>query len=347
MRYNPLGRTGLKISELCLGSMTWGTQALQPDAHRQIDTALEHGVNIIDTAEMYPVNPLLKKTQGDAERIIGNWVAKSGRRSDVLLATKASGAGHMNVREGAPISSKTLRLAVESSLNSLQTDYIDLYQLHWPNRGSYAFRQNWDFDATKQDRSEVIAHMQDVLGALQSMVDEGKIRHFGLSNESAWGVAQWLRISEDQGLPRVASIQNEYSLLCRLFDLDLAELAHNEDVGLLAFSPVAAGLLSGKYAPDVTPPASRRSFVENMGGRINPKIWPAIDGYIDVAQKHGLKPVQMALAWCGTRPFMASAIFGATTQVQLEEILGTVDVTLTDEVLADIQAVHRAHPMPM
>jgi aryl-alcohol dehydrogenase-like predicted oxidoreductase len=296
---------------------------------------------------MYPVNPLLKKTQGDTERIIGEWVAKTGRRDEVLLATKASGAGHMNVRDGAPISSKTLRMAVESSLTSLRTDYIDLYQLHWPNRGSYAFRQNWTFDATKQDRAEVVAHMLDVLEALQALVDEGKIRHFGLSNESAWGVSQWLRISEDQGLPRVASIQNEYSLLCRLFDLDLAELAHNEDVGLLAFSPVAAGLLSGKYAPDVTPAGSRRSHVENLGGRINPQVWPAIDGYMEVAEKHGLKPVQMALAWCRTRPFMASAIFGATTQAQLVQVLGTVDVTLSDEVLTDIQTVHRAHPMPM
>lgn len=347
MRYNPLERTGLKISELCLGSMTWGTQTSESDAHKQIDTALEHGVNIIDTAEMYPTNPLLKKTQGDTERIIGKWIAKSGRRNEVLLATKASGAGHMNVRDGAPISSKTIRMAVESSLTSLRTDTIDLYQLHWPNRGSYAFRQNWTYDATAQNRIEIIDHMQDVLNAAQALVDEGKIRHFGLSNESAWGVSQWLRISEEQGLPRVASIQNEYSLLCRLFDLDLAELAHNEDVGLLAFSPVAAGLLSGKYSPDVTPAASRRKFSENLGGRITPQVWPAIDAYLAIAQKHGLKPVQMALAWCRTRPFMASAIFGATTQAQLLEALGAANVTLSDEVLTEIHDAHRAHPMPM
>jgi aryl-alcohol dehydrogenase-like predicted oxidoreductase len=346
MRYNSLGRTGLKISELCLGSMTWGTQTSQHDAHRQIDTSLEHGVNIIDTAEMYPVNPLLKKTQGDTERIIGDWVVASGRRSDVLLATKASGAGHMNVRDGAPISSKTIRQAVESSLTSLRTDYIDLYQLHWPNRGSYMFRQNWTFDATNQNKAEVLEHMNDTLEELQRLVDAGKIRHFGLSNESAWGTAQWLRLSEDRGLPRVASIQNEYSLLCRLFDLDLAELAHNEDVGLLAFSPVAAGLLSGKYAPDVTPQGSRRSFSDNLGGRITPQVWGAVNGYLSVAEKHGLRPVQMALAWCCTRPFMASAIFGATTQDQLVEALGAVDVVLSDEVLADIQAVYREHPMP-
>ncbi len=346
MRYNPLGKTGLKVSELCLGSMTWGTQTAKADAHRQIDTALEHGVNIIDTAEMYPVNPLLKKTQGDTERIIGEWVRASGRRGDVLLATKASGAGHMNVRGGAPISSTTIRQAVESSLCSLHTDYIDLYQLHWPNRGSYMFRQNWMFDATSQNKAEVLAHMEDVLEELGRLVEAGKIRHFGLSNESAWGTAQWLRLSEERGLPRVASIQNEYSLLCRLFDLDLAELAHNEDVGLLAFSPLAAGMLSGKYAPDVTPKGSRRSFVDTLGGRITPRVWGAIDGYISVAEKHGLRPVHMALAWCRTRPFVATAIFGATTQDQLVEALGAVDVVLSDEVLADIQAVYRAHPMP-
>jgi len=347
MRKNPLGRTGLEVSELCLGSMNWGTMTPQDEAHRQIDTSLDHGVNIIDTAEMYPTNPLLKKTQGDTERIIGHWVAKSGRRDQVLLATKASGAGHMNVRDGAPISAQTVRIAVESSLKSLQTDYIDLYQLHWPNRGSYAFRQNWTFDPGKQDRVEVLANMLEVLETMQVLVQEGKIRHFGLSNESAWGTAQWLRISQEHDLPRVASVQNEYSLLCRLFDLDMAELAHNEDVGLLSFSPLAAGLLSGKYTSDITPTGSRRNFSQDLGGRINPHVWPAIDGYLSVAQKHGLNPVQMSLAWCRTRPFMASAIFGATSPTQLDEVLGTVDVTLSDEVLADIQAVHRAHPMPM
>ncbi len=347
MRKNPLGRTGLEVSELCLGSMTWGTQTSANDAFRQIDTALEYGVNIIDTAEMYPTNPLLKKTQGDTERIIGQWVAKSGRRDQVLLATKASGAGHQNVRDGAPISSKTIRMAVDSSLKSLRTDYIDLYQLHWPNRGSYMFRQNWTFDATGQDKAEVIDHMGDVLQAVQALVDAGKIRHFGLSNESAWGTAQWLRISEDQGLPRVVSIQNEYSLLCRLFDLDLAELAHNENVGLLAFSPVATGLLSGKYAPDTVPEGSRRSFSDDLGGRITPHVWPAVDGYLAVARKHGLHPVQMALAWCSTRPFMASAIFGATTQPQLETALQAVELRLSDEVLADIQQVYRTYPMPI
>ena len=179
------------------------------------------------------------------------------------------------------------------------------------------FRQNWTFDASGQDKEQTITHMLEVLEAIQSLVDAGKTRHFALSNESAWGTAQWLRLSENHNLPRVVSIQNEYSLICRLFDLDLAELAHNENVGLLAFSPLAAGLLSGKYQGDVVPEGSRRSHVGNLGGRVTDSMWPAVDAYLDVARKHGLDPCQMALAWCRTRPFMASAIFGATSMDQL------------------------------
>ncbi len=265
MRYNELGRTDLKVSELCLGSMTWGSQNTMAEGHAQIDVALDHGVNFIDTAEMYPTNPVRAETIGGTEEVIGQWFAKSGRRDDVILATKISGAGQSMVRDGAPISATTIREAVEASLQRLQTDVIDLYQLHWPNRGSYHFRQCWTFDASKQDRAATRAHMQDVLEEMQRQVDAGRVRHFGLSNESAWGTAEWLRLAEAGGLPRVASIQNEYSLLCRIFDLDLAELCHHEDVGLLAFSPLACGLLSGKYAADVIPAGSRRTPRRRVG----------------------------------------------------------------------------------
>ena len=248
MIYRELGRTGLKVSAICLGSMTWGTQNTTDEGHAQIDMALDRGVNFIDTAEMYPTNPLSKETQGDTERVIGEWVAKSGRRDEVIIATKVSGEGYKNVRDGAPISPETINQALENSLRSLQTDYVDLYQLHWPNRGSYMFRQNWTYDPTRQDRANTIAHMEEVLDCLNGHIKAGKIRHIGLSNESAWGTAQWLRLSEERGLPRMASIQNEYSLLCRLFDTDMAELAHNEDVGLLAFSPLACGMLIGFLA---------------------------------------------------------------------------------------------------
>ena len=201
-----------------------------------------HGVNFVDTAEMYPVNPVSAETLGNSERIIGNWNAKTGRRGDYILATKHSGEGMRHVRDGAPISSKTIAPTVEASLKRLKTDYIDLYQFHWPNRGSYMFRQNWSYDPSGQNRGETLANMEDCLEALQREVDRGTIRAFGLSNESAWGTAQWLRISEERGWPRVASIQNEYSLVCRMYDTDLAELSVNEDVGLMAFSPLGTGL---------------------------------------------------------------------------------------------------------
>lgn len=346
MRTKRLGRSDLEVSELCLGTMTWGTQNTAAEAHAQIDMALDHGVNCIDTAEMYPVNPLSAETAGRTEEIVGEWFGASGRREEVILATKHAGEGYRNIRDGAPISSATIADTVEGSLRRLKTDYIDLYQFHWPNRGSYMFRKNWNYHPEHQDRDTTIAHMEDALDALQKLKDQGKIRHFGLSNESAWGTAQWLHVSQARGWPRVQSIQNEYSLLCRLYDTDLAELSVNEDVGLLAFSPLAAGLLTGKYAPDVTPQGSRRSLVPEMGGRITPRIWGAIEAYRDIADRHGLSLPQMALAWCRTRPFMGTAIFGATNLDQLQVALGSVDVEISDALVEEINTAHRAHPMP-
>lgn len=346
MRYNNLGSSELLVSELCLGSMTWGTQNTLSEAHAQIDMSLDHGVNFIDTAELYPVNPMSAKKAGRSEEIIGEWCTRTGRRSDIVIATKIAGAGQGYVRKGVPIVAATIRKAVRASLKRLQTDVIDLYQLHWPNRGSYMFRQNWAFDASAQDKAATQDNMLEVLEEMQRQVDAGRVRHFGLSNESAWGTTNWLRIARENGLPKVQSLQNEYSLLCRLFDLDLAELSHHEDVGLLAFSPLAAGLLSGKYAADTTPPGSRRTLNENLGGRISPRVWGAVDAYIGIAQRHGLDPCQMALAWCASRPFMCSAIFGATKMDQLEIALRATDLNLSQEVLDEIATAHRAHPMP-
>lgn len=347
MQMNPLGRTGLNVSALCLGSMTWGTQTTEADGHIQIDTALNAGINFIDTAEMYPVNPVSKETAGRTEAIIGTWnAANPGRRGDYILATKVSGAGNKAVRDGAPITATSIATAIEGSLKRLQTDYIDLYQLHWPNRGSYMFRQNWSYDPTGQDTADVLGNMEECLEELDRQVQRGTIRHIGLSNESAWGTSQWLRIAEARGLPRMQSVQNEYSLMCRLYDLDMAELSHHEDVGLLSFSPLAAGLLTGKYQGGKIPQGSRRSLVPEMSGRYTPRALAAVDAYLDIAQRHGLDPVHMALAWCVARPFMASAIFGATTQPQLEIVLGAADVRLSDEVIEEIAAAHKAHPMP-
>ncbi|UWQ78247.1 aldo/keto reductase [Leisingera sp. S132] len=346
MKMNPLGRTGMKVSELCLGTMTFGTQTPQDEAHAQIDMALANGVNFVDTAEMYPVNPVSAETLGNSERIIGSWNEKTGRRGDYVLATKHSGEGMKHVRGGAPISSKTIAPTVEASLKRLKTDYIDLYQFHWPNRGSYMFRQNWSYDPSGQNREETLANMEDCLEALQREVDRGTIRAFGLSNESAWGTAQWLRIADEKGWPRVASIQNEYSLVCRMYDTDLAELSVNEDVGLMAFSPLGTGLLTGKYQNGAVPEGSRKSINPELGGRHSPRVYDAVAAYLEIAGRHGLDPVHMALAWCRTRPFMASAIFGATRLAQLEHLLQSVELELSQQVLDEINAAHRAHPMP-
>lgn len=349
MKYKKLGRTDIEVSELCLGSMTWGTQNSEAEGHGQIDIALEHGVNFIDTAEMYPTTPLSQDTQGRTEEIIGSWVAKTGRRDDVVIATKVVGEGSSAVRGrgGAEISPATIREAVEGSLKRLQTDYIDLYQFHWPNRGSYHFRKYWTYNAEGQDRNRTRDHIAESLKTIGELVNEGKIRSFGTSNESCWGVSQFLEISEAEGLPRMASIQNEYSLLCRIYDLDLAEMSANEDVGLLAFSPLAAGILTGKYQGDITPTGSRRTFSHNLGGRLTDHAYPAVDAYLAVAKKHNLDPSQMALAFCMTRPFITSVIFGATTDAQLKNSLKSAELNLSEEVMADIQTVYRNHPMPI
>jgi aryl-alcohol dehydrogenase-like predicted oxidoreductase len=347
MRNIPLGSTGETISELCLGTMTWGTQTPPEDAFRQMDQCLEAGITIIDTAEMYPVNPVRADTVGGSEAIIGQWnAANPARRGDYLLATKISGLNERFVRPGEPITGKTLRAALEGSLRRCQSDYIDIYQLHWPNRGSFQFRQNWSYDPSGQDKAATLAHMNDVLEEAGKLVAEGKMRHFALSNESAWGTSQWLRIAEDRGLPRVQVMQNEYSLLCRMYDTDMAEMAVNEAVTLLAFSPLACGLLTGKYQGGAVPEGSRKSLAPELGGRWSARVNPAVVAYLAIAAKHGLDPVAMALAWLQSRPFPVTAIFGATTSAQLARILPAAGMVLGGDVLDDIAAAHRAHPMP-
>ena len=346
MKYNKLGQTDLVVSELCLGTMTWGTQNSADDAFYQIEKSIDAGINFIDTAELYPVNPISGVTQGESERILGEWLSRSNVRNELIIATKIAGNGPKHIRNGEGITNKSLFTAINASLKSLKTDYIDLYQLHWPNRGSYHFRQNWRFDPTKQNKNLVLDHMNEVLEACDILKKEGKVRAFGLSNESAWGTAQWLRISEDKDLPRMASIQNEYSLMCRIFDTDLAELSHNENVGLLSFSPLATGILSGKYLDGAIPKGSRGSIVNGLSGRMTPKIDAATRAYIEIADKYDLDTCQMALAWCRTRPFMASAIFGARTKDQLSNALASVNVNLSEDCLRDIEMVHKKHPMP-
>ncbi len=347
MNTRQIGQTGLHTHPFSLGTMTFGTQTPETDAHRQLDMAVEAGINLIDTAELYPVNPIAANTCGDSEAIIGNWLEKSGKRGDVLIASKVAGSGAKAIRDGAPMSPETVTVAVEASLKRLKTDVIDLYQLHWPNRGSYHFRQNWNYNPAGQNTGDALENISELLQTLGGLVAAGKIRHIGLSNESAWGTAQFLRMAEGNGLPRVATIQNEYSLMCRHYDLDLAELSHHEGVGLLAFSPLATGLLTGKYSGDTTPQGSRRSLNPELGGRLTPQSLSVADEYVALAAAHGLDPVHMALAFCSTRPFMAAAIVGATTAGQLAHIIKGADLVLSDEVLAGIQAIYSRTPMPM
>lgn len=347
MKYNTLGRTGISVSEICLGTMTWGSQNSEAEAFEQMNYAVENGINFFDTAELYPTTPVSPDTYGDTETMIGNWFARTGKRHDIVLASKIAGSGRPYIRNGAPIDPQSIRDAVDASLRRLRTDYIDLYQIHWPNRGHYHFRQSWSFDPSQQDRAKAVNDVLATLSTLDELVKAGKIKAIGLSNETTWGTQKYLGLAEAKGLPRVATIQNEYNLLYRTHDLDLAELSHHEDVGLLSYSPLAGGILSGKYLGGQRPAGSRGSINSDIGGRLQPLQEPAVKAYADVAKKHGLDLAQMALAFCLTRPFMASVIIGATTMEQLKTDIGAADVTLSDDAMKDIAAVFRQYPMPI
>lgn len=345
MKKNPLGRTELLVTELCLGTMTWGRQNTEAEGHAQIELALEAGINFIDTAEIYAVPPT-PETYGKTEAIIGSWFKATGRRAEWILATKVHGGGNSWIRDGRRADGASIREAVDASLRRLQTDYIDLYQIHHPWRGHYHFDGTWRFRPETQDTAEVLAVLEDTLGELGRQVDAGKLRHIGVSNESAWGISQFLRLSELHGLPRLVSVQNEYNLIRRLFDLDLAELSHHEAVGLLAYSPLAAGVLTGKYLDGAVPPGSRGSLSAGMW-RQNEYSAPATKAYLQLAAEHGLDPAQLAIAFCLTRPFVTSVIIGATTLEQLRTDIAAVDITLSDVVLAGIEAINRRYPRPL
>ena len=346
MRQVKLGHTGISVSEQCLGTMTWGAQNSQAEGHAQADMAMDAGLNFWDTAEMYPVNPVSAATSGRTEQIIGSWLAARGGRSRLVLATKASGAGQAAVRAGAPLTGAVLRQAVEGSLKRLGTDYIDLYQLHWPNRATYHFRNIWGYDPRGPAKIDIEAHMIEILEVSANLIAEGKIRHIALSNETVWGAGRWLALAQAHGLPRMATVQNEYSLLSRQFDTDWAEFSVREDMPLLAFSPLACGILSGKYAGDVTPEGTRRALNPTLSNRITPQVFPATAAYLGVAVRHGLDPCQMALAFCRQRPFQSIPIIGATNLEQLASNIAATNLVLSPEVLHEIGQAHRAHPQP-
>lgn len=345
MEFRPLGRTGITVSRICLGTMTWGGQNTEADAHAQIETALDAGVNFLDTAEAYSIPPT-PHSYGRTETIIGSWLKIPGNRARVVLASKISGGGQHWVRGGSRPDRRTIIEALDGSLRRLNTDYLDLYQIHWPARGHFHFETTWQFRAEAQDRQDAPAYLTEVLETLDDQVRAGKLRAVGLSNESSWGIMQFLHLAETRGLSRIASIQNEYSLLRRHFDLDLAEISHHEDVSLLAYSPLAAGVLTGKYLDGAMPKGSRGDFSGAMW-RANRYSEPAVRAYIELAHRHGLDPAQMAIAFTLTRPFVTSVIIGATTPEQLRTDLAAADITLSEAVLTDIDALHRLHPRPL
>lgn len=345
MKYRKLGRTDLDISLIGLGTMTWGKQNTQAEGFEQMDYALDHGINFFDTAEMYAIPPT-KETYGSTETIIGNWFAARGHRDKVILASKINGPGSNWLREGNNrIDKKNIQRAVKDSLERLQTDYIDLYQLHWPNRGSYHFGRIWNFEPTF-DAAQEEDNFLEVLHTLQGMIAEGTIRHLGLSNETAWGTMKWLQLAEREGLPRMATIQNEYSLLCRHFEPDLSEIALSEDVGLLAWSPLARGILSGKYLDGARPKGSRLTLDSRIDHRSCDQVDSAVAQYIALAEQHELDPCQMALAFVNSRAFVASNIAGASTMQQLRNNIDAIELTLSSEVLAGIEHIRRQFPMP-
>lgn len=344
MEYRKLGHTGLNISLIGLGTMTWGNQNTQEEGFEQMDYARSQGINFFDTAEMYAIPPTAK-TYGTTETIIGNWFKARGNRDKVILASKIAGPGLSWIRDGSLMTRDTLVQAVEGSLQRLQTDYIDLYQLHWPNRGSYHFGKTWQFAPTFDASAEADSFLE-VLNTLADLIQAGKIRHVGLSNETAWGTMKWLQLARDHNLPCMASIQNEYSLLCRHFEPDLSEIAHSEGVGLLAWSPLARGILSGKYLNGARPAGARLTIETRPEHRTGTQVDAATQKYVDLAREHGLDPCQMALSFVNSRPFVASNLIGATSMEQLVSNIDSIDVTLSDEVLQGIARIHREHPMP-
>lgn len=341
MKYSNLGNTDIRVSAICLGSMTWGEQNSQAEAFAQMDYALQRGVNFWDTAEMYPV-PTKEQTASDTERYIGNWFKQNGRRNDVILATKVTGRSKNSwVRGGAEtrLSKQQINEAIDGSLRRLNTDYIDLYQVHWPDRplglwgegnGSYVHK----------DEADPIPILE-TLETLSELLATGKIRSIGLSNETPWGLSQYLKLADMHGLPRVVSIQNSYSLLNRTFESGLSEFAYRESVGLLPYSPMGMGSLSGKYRNGQRPDKSRMAQFPKFMPRYQTELTElAIERYCQLAQDFSMTPAQLALGFVNTRPFVTSNIIGATTLAQLQENIDSIDIEISDELLDEINRIH-------
>ena len=343
MQYRQLGRTDIQVSAICLGTMTWGEQNTESDAHAQLDYALDQGINFIDTAELYSIPPRAE-TQGLTEKYIGTWLKNRPDRDKIILASKVAGERWpKHIRGGPKLNRQQIREAIENSLRRLQTDYLDLYQVHWPARETNFFGQ-LGYSHNPNDQATAI---ETTLEVLNDLVAEGKVRHIGLSNETPWGVAEYLRLAEQRGWPQVASIQNPYNLLNRTFEIGLAEIACREQVGLLAYSPMAFGALSGKYLRGAKPQGCRLTLWASQYGRYTkPNGIAATEKYVELAKQRNLSPAQVALAYVTTRDFVTTNIIGATSMAQLKENIASIELTLSKDLLEEIEAIHLDRPNP-
>ena len=342
MKYNVLPNTDIKVSKICLGTMTYGRQNSEEDGHQQLDFALEKGINFIDTAEMYPV-PAEATRYGNTERIIGSWIKKSGKRNDIVLATKIAGPGDYTKHiRTTGFSENALNEAVENSLKRLQTDFIDLYQLHWPDRNTNKFGVRGFKPMTNEKWED---NFKEVLHSLDKIMKSGKIRHIGLSNENPWGMMRFLEESKND-LPRMITIQNPYSLLNRQFEVGNAEVSIRENVGLLAYSPLGCGVLSGKYIQKKDKENSRLNLFKRFVRYSSNQSTEATKMYLEIAQRNDISLTKMALAFINQQPFVTSNIIGATNLSQLQENIDSVELELSFDVLKEIDSVHETIPDP-
>ncbi len=344
MEYRKLGHTDIEVSSICLGTMTWGEQNTEAEGHQQMDYAIDQGINFFDTAELYAIPPKAE-TQGRTEEIIGTWFAKNKNRNKVILATKVIGrSNHTYFRKDGSkgeLNRSQIFEAIDASLKRLQTDYIDLYQLHWPDRPLRIFG---GLEYTPYEGEE--NPIEEILETLGELVKAGKVRHVGLSNETAWGTMKFLSVSEQKNLPRIVSIQNAYNLLSRAYEVGLSEVSHREKVGLLAYSPLAQGYLTGKYENNQCPEYSRKALFNRLHRYETPNAAQAITAYINIAKKFNLNPTQMALEFVTSRPFVTSNIIGATSLEQLKTNIDSININLSEDVLKEIEKVQLIYSNP-
>ncbi|WP_290700927.1 aldo/keto reductase [Lacinutrix sp.] len=343
MKYTTLPNTNIKVSKICLGSMTWGNQNTETEGHLQLDYAIDQGVNFIDTAELYPV-PAAKETQGATSKIIGTWLKKSGNRDKVVLGSKVAGTGDYTAHiRTTGFSKQSIKDAVNNELKRLQTDYIDLFQLHWPERDTNMFGVR---DYKHNPNCEWEDNFKEVLQSLDEVIKEGKIRHIGLSNEKAWGTMRYLEESKKENLPRPVTIQNAYSLINRVYEGDMAEISMRENIGLLVYSPMAFGVLSGKYIKNIATENSRLKLFPRFARYSSDQATKATQQYLDLAETNNISLAQMALAFVNQREFVTSSIIGATNLKQLKENISSIDLDLSENILKSINEIHDFYPNP-